>query len=94
MLKFEYDLLVPLESLPRIFSASHRKSLQLEVDYHNILCVEDDAAARFLELVDEGFNLRVMRDGEVDMIEEYRVNWHSQKKQGLILRDETRPVGQ
>jgi len=86
-LKFEYDLLVPLESLPRIFSASHRKSLQLEVDYHNILGVEDETAARFLELVDEGFNLRVMRDGEVDMIEEYRVNLHSRRKQGLIAQE-------
>jgi hypothetical protein len=81
-LRFDHDLLVPLESLPRIFSASHRQSLQLEVDYHNILDVEDETAARLLELVDKGFNLRVLRDGEVDMIEEYRLKRYFQRKEG------------
>ena len=62
-LKFNHDLLVSWESLSQIFSASHRQSLELEVDYHNILGVEDKTAARFLELVDEGFNLRVTVPG-------------------------------
>jgi len=87
MLKFDHDLLVPLESLPRIFSASHRQSLRLEVDYHNIVGIEDETAARFLELVDEGFNLRVLGDREADMIEEYKVNRHSQREQGSITQE-------
>ena len=87
-LEFDHDLLVPLEFLPRIFTAPHRQSLQPEVDYHNILGIEDETAARFLELVDEGFKLRVLRDGELaDMIEEYRVNRHSQRKQGSMAQE-------
>jgi hypothetical protein len=76
-LKFNHDLLVSWESLPQIFSALHRQSLRLEVDYHSRAVIEDKIAARFLERIDEGFNLRVLRDGEADMIEEYRVKRRS-----------------
>jgi hypothetical protein len=80
-LNFYYDLPVPLESLPRIFGASHRRSLRLEVDsLPNIAVIGDETAARFLELVDEGFDLSIWRCGKVDVIEEYRVNRHSQGK--------------
>ena len=63
-LKFNHGLLVPFESLPRIFSASHHQSLKLEVDYSSTEAVKDETAARFLELVDEGSNLRVLRYGK------------------------------
>jgi len=80
-LKFGHDSLVSLESLPQIFSASHRQSLRLEVDYYGSEAVKDETAARFLELADEGFNLRVLRCEEADMIEEYRVKRRSQREQ-------------
>ena len=53
----DHNLLIPLESLPRIFTASHRQSLGLEVDHHSIAGIKDETLARFLELVDVGFNL-------------------------------------
>jgi len=68
---------VPLDSIPRIFSASHRRDLRLEVDFHSASVIEDGTAERFLELVDEGFNLSILRCGEVDVIEEYKVNRRS-----------------
>jgi hypothetical protein len=73
-----------LESLPRIFSALHRQSLRLEVDHHSIAGIKDETAARFLELVGEGFNLRVLRDGHAGMNEEYR---HFQTEQGSIAQE-------
>jgi len=76
-LNFGHDLPVPLDSLPRIFSASHRRDLRLEVDYHSTLVIEDRTAERFLELVDEGFNLSILRFGRVDVIEEYKANRRS-----------------
>lgn len=86
-LKFDHDLLFSWESLSQIFSASHHQTLELEVDYHNILGVEDETAARLLELVNEGFNLRVLRDGKTDMIEGYLINRHSEREQGSIAQE-------
>ena len=65
--KFDHDLLVPLESL---LSASHHQSLGLRVDHQSISGIEDETAPGFLGIVDEGFDLRVLRDGHADMIEE------------------------
>ena len=76
-LNFGHDMPVPLDSLPRIFSASHRRDLRLQLDFHSALVIEDGTAERFLELVEEGFNLRILRCGGVDVIEEYKVNRRS-----------------
>jgi hypothetical protein len=59
-----------LESLHRIFSASHHQSLRLGMDRQSISGIEDETALGFLGPVDEGFDLRVLRDGHADMIEE------------------------
>ena len=67
--KFDHDLLVPLESLLRILSASHHQSLGLRVDHQSISGIEDETAPGFLGIVDEGFDLRVLRDEHADMIE-------------------------
>jgi len=41
------------------------------------MVIEDETA----ELVNEGFNLSILRCGKFDIIEEYKVNWGSQSEQ-------------
>ncbi|KIM36949.1 hypothetical protein M413DRAFT_282669 [Hebeloma cylindrosporum] len=77
-LKFGYDLAVPLDAIPQLFTAGHRRSLEVEVDHEGSLTtIADSLAERFLGLVDEGFNVRVLRCGKVDMLEEYKVKRRS-----------------
>jgi len=71
-LEFIPQLTFPWESLPRIFSSPTRQFLKVRVDERTNVDIPDEAAQQLLELVDTGFNLSVLRDGKVDLLEEYR----------------------
>jgi hypothetical protein len=43
-----------------------------QIDAH----IPDEVAEKLLELVDAGFNLSILRDGKVDVLEEYREKRH------------------
>ena len=65
----------PGESLWRIFS-SNRRSLTVKINQRFKAEIPNEAAEELLKLVDEGFDLRVIRDGKVDVLEEYREKRH------------------
>lgn len=71
-LEFSPQLTFPWESLPRLFSTSTRQSLTVKVDQRTNAHIPDETAEKLLELVDAGFNLSILRDGKVDVLEEYR----------------------
>ena len=71
-LVFTPQLTFPWESLPQIFFSPTRQSLRVKVDQHTDTLIPDEDAERLLELVDTGFNLSILRDGKVDVLEEYR----------------------
>ena len=71
-LEFSPQLTFSWESLPRIFSSPTRQSLRVKVDEKTDAHIPDEAAEKLLELVDAGFNLSILRDGKVDVLEEYR----------------------
>ena len=71
-LVFTPQLTFPWESLPQIFFSPTRQSLRVKVDQHTDALIPDEDAERLLELVDAGFNLSILRDGKVDVLEEYR----------------------
>jgi hypothetical protein len=69
----------PWEWLPRIFTSisSARRSLRVKVGGHFGASMTDEAAERFLELIDEGFHLSILRHNGIDVLEEYRVKRQS-----------------
>jgi hypothetical protein len=71
-LEFSPHLTFPWESLPQIFSSPTRQSLRVKVDQHIDTPIPDEDAEKLLEMVDAGFNLSILRDGKVDVLEEYR----------------------
>ena len=72
-LEFSPRFMFPWDSLPRLFSSSTRRSLRVKVDQHsNLASIPEGAVEKLSELIDAGFNLSVLRDGEVDVLEEHR----------------------
>ena len=71
-LEFGPQFMFPWRSLPRLFSSSTRRSLTVSVDLQDDQHIPDEAAGKLLELVDAGFNLSILREGKVDVLEEYR----------------------
>ena len=75
-LQFTHQLTFPWESLPRIFSSSTRQSLMVKVDQQIDAHIPNEVAEKLLGLVDAGFNLSILRDGKVDVLEEYqKMRW-------------------
>jgi hypothetical protein len=75
-LEFNLQFTFPWESLRRIFSSSSRRSLTVKINQQIKPKIPDEAAEELLKLVDEGFDLSVIRDGKVDVLEEYREKRH------------------
>jgi len=71
-LEFRPQFTFPWGSLPRLFSSSIRRSLRVKVDQQADEHIPDEDVEKLLELVDAGFNLNILRDGKVDVLEEYR----------------------
>jgi len=63
------------ESLPRIFASLNRRSLRVNIMHHSRYNtnanIKDATVEGLLELVDEGFNLSILKEGS-DVLEEYR----------------------
>ena len=71
ILDFNPQFTFPWESLPQIFSSPIRRSLTVNIIQPSHARIPNEAAEKLLELVDEGFNLSILR-GEVDVLDEYR----------------------
>jgi len=75
-LEFDVRFTFPWESLRRIFSSSNRRSLTVKINQTFKQTIPNEVAEKLLELVDEGFDLSVLRDGKVDALEECRQKRH------------------
>jgi hypothetical protein len=71
-LELTHQLPFPWESLLQLFSSSNRWSLAVKVDQETHVLLTTGTAEKLLKLVDEGFNITILRYGKVDVLEEYR----------------------
>ena len=60
------------ESLPRLFSSPIRRSMRVKVNHLINAHITNKTVEKLVKLVDEGFNLTILRGGKVDVLEEYR----------------------
>jgi hypothetical protein len=75
-LEFDFPFTFSWESLRRIFSSSNRRCLMVKINQQCKENIPNEDATKLLELVDEGFDLRILRDGKVDVLEECRQKRH------------------
>ena len=68
---FGWENIFPMYDWPQ------RKLLSLRMDFYGDVRMNDVDSAKFLELVDQGFNIRILEDGE-DYLEKFR--------QGIVCR--------
>jgi hypothetical protein len=72
-LEFVCEFGFPWEFLPRIFALSRWQTLRVKVNTHQSQYVfYSEHAKLILELVDKGFDLSVVKDGEIDLIQKIR----------------------
>ena len=72
-LEFLCEFKFPWEFLPRIFALSCWKGLRVKVNIRNGNLYSDEEVVKLLlELVDKGFDLSIIENGETDLLQEYR----------------------
>jgi hypothetical protein len=71
-LEFDFPFSFSWESLRRIFSSSSRRCLTVKINQQYKENIPNEDAEKLLELVDQGFNLSILRDGNIDVLEECR----------------------
>jgi hypothetical protein len=72
-LEFIGEFSFPWECLPQLFVPSHRRSLRVKVNtrlgrLHNIT---KETVKLLQELVDKGFDLKLFRDGKIDLLQDH-----------------------
>ncbi|KIM45659.1 hypothetical protein M413DRAFT_442309 [Hebeloma cylindrosporum] len=71
ILEFDPQFTFPWESLLQIFSSFTRRFLRVKINQEERPRILGETAEKLLELIDEGFNLTISREG-VDILEERR----------------------
>jgi len=71
-LEFIGEFSFPWESLPQLFAPSHRRSLRVKVNTRlgRLDNITEETVKRLQELVDKGFDLKLVRDGRIDLLQE------------------------
>jgi hypothetical protein len=79
-LEFACEFYSPWKYLHLIFTPSHRQSLRVKIDSkHNWFLreIKDEGMKILLELVDKGFDLRVVKsNGQIDLLQKYKEAQH------------------